>query len=98
GAVRRLPARLHPQPADRLLRPADRAPDQAVGPVRPGRGEKGMSRSLRAGVLACAVCAVVLSLLPFTLSGYNQVLASKVALYFIAILGLTIVTGYAGQY
>jgi branched-subunit amino acid ABC-type transport system permease component len=39
----------------------------------------------------------VLSLLPFTLSGYNQVLASKVALYFIAILGLNIVTGYAGQ-
>jgi branched-chain amino acid transport system permease protein len=56
-----------------------------------------MSRSLGLGVLACAVSAVVLSLLPFTLSGYNQVLASKVALYFIAILGLNTVTGYAGQ-
>jgi branched-chain amino acid transport system permease protein len=56
-----------------------------------------MSRSLGIGLVACAVCAVVLTLLPFTLSGYNQVLASKVALYFIAILGLNIVTGYAGQ-
>ena len=35
--------------------------------------------------------------MPFTLSGYNQVLASKVALYFIAILGLNILTGYTGQ-
>ena len=46
---------------------------------------------------ACGVAAVVLALLPFTLSGLNQVLASKVALYFIAILGLNIVTGYTGQ-
>jgi branched-chain amino acid transport system permease protein len=51
----------------------------------------------RAGIVACAVAAVVLALLPFTLSGYNQVLASKVALYFIAILGLNILTGYTGQ-
>jgi branched-chain amino acid transport system permease protein len=56
-----------------------------------------MRRIPLAGLLACAVSAVVLSLLPFTLSGYNQVLAAKVALYFIAILGLDIVTGYAGQ-
>jgi len=56
-----------------------------------------VTRSTRIGVAACSVCAVVLALLPFTLSGYNQVLASKVALYFIAILGLNIVTGYAGQ-
>jgi branched-chain amino acid transport system permease protein len=56
-----------------------------------------VSRSLGIGVTASAVAAAVLALLPFTLSGYNQVLASKVALYFIAILGLNIVTGYAGQ-
>jgi branched-chain amino acid transport system permease protein len=56
-----------------------------------------MSRSTVIGTAVCGICAVVLSLLPFTLSGYNQVLASKVALYFIAILGLNIVTGYAGQ-
>jgi branched-chain amino acid transport system permease protein len=52
---------------------------------------------LAAGLSACAATAIVLSLLPFTLSGYNQVLASKVALYFIAILGLNILTGYSGQ-
>jgi branched-chain amino acid transport system permease protein len=51
----------------------------------------------RAGIAACAVSAIVLALLPFTLSGYNQVLASKVALYFIAVLGLNILTGYTGQ-
>ena len=51
----------------------------------------------RLGVLASGICAVVLALLPFTLSGYNQVQGSKVALYFVAILGLNIVTGYAGQ-
>ncbi len=56
-----------------------------------------MSRSLTAGISACAVGAIVLALLPFTLSGYNQVLASKVALYFIAVLGLNILTGYTGQ-
>jgi branched-chain amino acid transport system permease protein len=49
------------------------------------------------GIAAAGAAAVLLALLPFTLSGYHQVLASKVALYFIAILGLNIVTGYAGQ-
>ena len=33
-----------------------------------------MSRALAPGLLACAVAAVVLALLPFTLSGLNQVL------------------------
>ena len=56
-----------------------------------------MRRGLVAGIAVCAVAAVVLSLLPFTLSGLNQVLAAKVALYFVAILGLNIVTGYTGQ-
>jgi branched-chain amino acid transport system permease protein len=49
----------------------------------------------RIGLFAGA--AVLVALLPFALSGYNQVLASKVALYFIAILGLQILTGYTGQ-
>jgi branched-chain amino acid transport system permease protein len=54
-------------------------------------------RRLAPGLIACAIAAVVLSLLPFTLSGLNQVTASKVALYFIAVLGLDILTGYTGQ-
>jgi branched-chain amino acid transport system permease protein len=56
-----------------------------------------MSRSLTLGMTASVGAAVILALLPFALSGYNQVQASRVALYFIAILGLNIVTGYAGQ-
>ena len=56
---------------------------------------------MRTGYAARAVlfagAAVLVALLPFTLSGYNQVLASKVALYFIAVLGLQILTGYTGQ-
>jgi branched-chain amino acid transport system permease protein len=56
-----------------------------------------VTRALAWPATACGAAAVVLSLLPFTLSGLNQVLAAKVALYFIAILGLNIVTGYTGQ-
>ncbi len=44
-----------------------------------------------------AACAVVLVLLPFQLSGYHQGLAAQVGIYFIAILGLNILTGYSGQ-
>ncbi|MGZ4393002.1 MAG: branched-chain amino acid ABC transporter permease [Gaiellaceae bacterium] len=44
-----------------------------------------------------AAVAVVLALLPFALSGYHQALAAKVATFFIAILGLNILTGYTGQ-
>jgi branched-chain amino acid transport system permease protein len=44
-----------------------------------------------------AIAAVAVSLLPFGLSGYHQGLAVYVAIYFIAILGLNILTGYTGQ-
>jgi branched-chain amino acid transport system permease protein len=46
---------------------------------------------------ATALVAVVLALLPFALSGYHEGLAAVVGLYFIAILGLNVVTGYSGQ-
>jgi branched-chain amino acid transport system permease protein len=49
------------------------------------------------GLTATAVAAAVLALLPFALSGYHQALAAAVGVYFIAILGLNIVTGYSGQ-
>ncbi len=48
-------------------------------------------------LLVIGVAAVVLALLPFQLSGYHQTLAARVALYFVAILGLNILTGYSGQ-
>jgi branched-chain amino acid transport system permease protein len=47
--------------------------------------------------LVIAATALALALLPFQLSGYHQGLASRVAIFFIAILGLNIVTGYTGQ-
>jgi branched-chain amino acid transport system permease protein len=41
--------------------------------------------------------AAVAASLPFMLSGYNQGLATNVAVYFVAILGLNVLTGYTGQ-
>jgi branched-chain amino acid transport system permease protein len=43
------------------------------------------------------VAAAVLAALPFGLSAYHQSLAAQVATFFIAILGLDILTGYTGQ-
>jgi branched-chain amino acid transport system permease protein len=44
-----------------------------------------------------AVVAAVLSVLPFVLSDYNVYLAAEVGVFFIAVLGLNILTGYTGQ-
>jgi branched-chain amino acid transport system permease protein len=43
------------------------------------------------------VVAVVLSILPFVLSDYHVYLAAQVGIFFIAVLGLNILTGYTGQ-
>jgi branched-chain amino acid transport system permease protein len=43
------------------------------------------------------VVVAVIVVLPFLISGYHQGLATYVAIYFIAILGLNILTGYTGQ-
>ena len=43
------------------------------------------------------VVAAVLCLLPFVLSDYNIYLAGQVGIFFIAVLGLNILTGYTGQ-
>lgn len=48
-------------------------------------------------LLVIAAAAAVLSWLPFDLSDYNRTQAAGVAVYFVAILGLDILTGYAGQ-
>ena len=56
-----------------------------------------MRRLPLAPLLVVAVAAVLLALLPFELSGYHQVLAARAGLYFVAILGLNILTGYTGQ-
>jgi branched-chain amino acid transport system permease protein len=41
--------------------------------------------------------AAVLSVLPFVLSDYNVSLAAEVGIFFVAVLGLDILTGYTGQ-
>jgi branched-chain amino acid transport system permease protein len=49
------------------------------------------------GFAAAITGAIVVALLPFVMSGYHQGLATKVAVFLIAILGLDILTGYTGQ-
>jgi branched-chain amino acid transport system permease protein len=55
-----------------------------------------MRRNLVA-LVSLAVVAVMLAVLPFVLSDYHTYLAAQVGIYFIAILGLNILTGYTGQ-
>jgi branched-chain amino acid transport system permease protein len=43
------------------------------------------------------VVAAVLCALPFILSDYNVYLASQVGIFFVAVLGLNVLTGYTGQ-
>jgi branched-chain amino acid transport system permease protein len=43
------------------------------------------------------VVAAVLAALPFMLSSYNVSLAAQVGIFFVAVLGLNILTGYSGQ-
>jgi branched-chain amino acid transport system permease protein len=55
-----------------------------------------MRRRLPALVSLLAVSGV-LAALPFLLSDYNVSLAARVGIYFIAVLGLNVLTGYTGQ-
>jgi branched-chain amino acid transport system permease protein len=56
-----------------------------------------MSRSLVSAAVAAVAVAVVIVTMPFVLDGYHEGIVSDVAIYFIAILGLNILTGYTGQ-
>jgi len=56
-----------------------------------------MSRRLAIAIACFLVAAAVVVLLPFELDGYHEGLAAKVAIFFIAVLGLNILTGYTGQ-
>jgi branched-chain amino acid transport system permease protein len=50
-----------------------------------------------ATLVSIAVVVAVLCLLPFILSDYNVGLVAQVGIFFIAVLGLNILTGYTGQ-
>src|SRR6185312_15760250 len=52
---------------------------------------------MKVRLLVVAAAAVLVALLPFTMDGYHQGIVSTVAIYFIAILGLNVLTGYTGQ-
>jgi branched-chain amino acid transport system permease protein len=56
-----------------------------------------MSTRMTARILVIAVVAGVVAALPFGMSNYHTGLGARVAVYFIAILGLNILTGYTGQ-
>jgi branched-chain amino acid transport system permease protein len=56
-----------------------------------------MNRTLVAAAITSAAAAVVIVILPFLLDGYHEGIVTDVAIYFIAILGLNILTGYTGQ-
>jgi len=58
--------------------------------MRPARGTV-------AGAAVAIVVAAVIGLLPLALSDYHRSTGATVAVYFIAILALDIVTGYTGQ-
>jgi branched-chain amino acid transport system permease protein len=55
------------------------------------------SRSTLVGVAVTVVVAVAIGLLPFGLSDYHRSTGADVAVFFVAILALNIVTGYTGQ-
>jgi branched-chain amino acid transport system permease protein len=57
-------------------------------------------REMRSRIPALAsllAVAAVLSVLPFILSDYNVSLAAQVGIFFVAVLGLNVLTGYTGQ-
>ena len=66
--------------------------DQAERALRP---QAGATRMKLIPIAAVAVSSS--SILPFRSSGYHQGLATYVAIYFIAILGLNILTGYTAR-
>jgi branched-chain amino acid transport system permease protein len=54
-------------------------------------------RGRLAGLVSIVVVVAVLCFLPFVLSDYNLGLVAQVGIFFIAVLGLDILTGYTGQ-
>ena len=56
-----------------------------------------MNRSFVTAAITATVATVVIVILPFLLDGYHEGIVTDVAIYFIAILGLNILTGYTGQ-
>jgi branched-chain amino acid transport system permease protein len=56
-----------------------------------------VSRTRLLGPVVAAATAIVIALLPLTLSNYHRSTGAAVGVFFVAILALNIVTGYTGQ-
>lgn len=56
-----------------------------------------MSRGLAVRLVAVAGVAAILAVIPLQMSAYHQLQWARVGIFFMAILGLNIVTGYTGQ-
>jgi branched-chain amino acid transport system permease protein len=56
-----------------------------------------MTRGFAARVAIVMVAAALITLIGTNISGYHQGLGARVAIYYIAILGLNILVGYTGQ-
>src|SRR4029077_13245518 len=82
--------------AARVRRDPRRPAREALGAVRAPGGAAGMRRQIPA-LASLLVAAAVLCVLPFILSDYHIYLAAQVGIFFIAVLGLNILTGYTGQ-
>src|SRR6478609_2090204 len=92
-------AHLHAaNPRVRLRRrsPPPDPPREADRTLRAPGGAARMKRQIPA-LASVLVVAAVLCVLPFILSDYNVSLAARVGIFFVAVLGLNILTGYTGQ-
>ena len=56
-----------------------------------------MTRGLATRVFVIGIAVAIVILLGFSMSGYHRGLGARVAIYFIAILGLNVLVGYTGQ-
>ena len=56
-----------------------------------------MSRTLAVRIALVLAAAAVVALLPLAISDYRAYQFAFVGIYFIAIVGLNVVTGYSGQ-
>src|SRR4029079_11021031 len=96
GPVRRL-RDLRAAAADRVRGAPRRPAAEADGAVRTEAGAARMTRGLVTRLTVIAVVVAVIVLLGFSMTDYHRGLGARVGIYFIAILGLNILTGYTGQ-
>src|SRR5262249_50419092 len=81
----------------RAARHPDRPGRQAERPVRARRGAPRMKLMTSLEVLGLVALAVLIAVVPSFVSSFTAYELATVGMYFIALLGLSILTGYSGQ-